>query len=188
MFTFDDAIVYLRPLTEDDVTDRYLAWFRDEGVTKFLESSNLTRADVVEFLRRGKKEGGYHMYAIVMKDTDTHVGNVKIGSIDERHGVSGMSTLIGDRAVWGRGAGRDAIRIANRIAFDQYGIRKLSAGIYGENIGSIKAYTNAGWVIEGHQVGQYVVDGETRDGVLIACFNEKYFKRIDDHYVAVEQS
>lgn len=188
MFTLDYARVYLRPLTDDDVTERYLAWFRDEEVTKFLESSNLTKADVIEYLRRGRESGSYHMYAVVMKETEAHVGNVKIGSIDKCHGVSGLSTLIGDRAVWGQGIGSDAIRIANKIAFDQYGIRKLSAGIYGENIGSIKAYTNAGWVIEGRQVGQYVVGGEIRDGVLIACFNEKHFKHIDDRYIPVEQS
>jgi len=43
------------------------------------------------------------------------------------------------------------------------------------NIGSVKAYTRAGWVIEGVLKGQYLVDGKAEDRILVACFNPKYF-------------
>lgn len=188
MTTVDSAQIYLRPLEESDVTKRYLAWFQDQQVTRFLESKNLSKDDVIEHLRKGRESGKYHLYGVIMKQTnapDTHVGNVKIGAIDNLHGVSGLSTLIGDRTVWGKGIGTQAVKLGTGLAFEKYRIRKMSSGIYGENIASIKAYTNAGWVIEGRLAGHYVVDGQTRDAVLVSCFNDKYFELQNGQYVAI---
>ena len=36
-------LISLRDLTHDDITDRYLSWFRDGTVTQFLSARNLQR-------------------------------------------------------------------------------------------------------------------------------------------------
>ena len=56
--------VILRPLEENDITDRYISWFADKEVTRFLESRNITKEDSIKNLRMGIKTGLYHMYAI----------------------------------------------------------------------------------------------------------------------------
>lgn len=165
----------LRPLTERDVDDRYLSWFADGEVTHWLEARNITRDEAVSFMRVGEETGRYRIYAICDKSSGRHIGNVKLGDIQFEHGVSDLVTVIGDRSYWGRGYATEAIRLGNTLAFSCPGLRKLSGAIYSENIGSIKAYVRAGWIVEGVLRGHLLRDGRVQDRVLVSCFNPAHF-------------
>lgn len=176
-----EAPVYLRPLVEGDFGERYVAWFRDPEVTRFLEARSITREDAIDHLRRG--EGGRHwrMFAVCEAADGRHIGNVKIGPINRAHGVSDFVTVIGERAVWGRGYARRAIALGIEIAFGEMGIRKLSASIDSRNTGSIKAYTAAGFTVEARLKDHFrCVEGEAdvlSDKVYVACFNPRLADR-----------
>ena len=165
----------LRPLAEQDVDARYLAWFADDEVTRWLEARNIAHEEAVAFMRVGEETGRYRVFAICDKATGLHIGNIKFGDIQFEHGVSDLVTVIGDRSYWGRGYATEAIRLGNTLAFASPGLRKLSGAIYSENIGSIKAYVRAGWIVEGVLRGHLVRDGRIQDRVLVSCFNPAYF-------------
>ncbi len=167
--------VRLRPLTEADFTDRYLAWFCDSEVTRFLDARNISRADAISHLRAGRKGDRWHLYAICRADTGAHVGNLKIGPIHARHSISDLVTVIGDRAAWGQGVARSAIAQGIRLAFEQLHLRKLSASIDSRNTGSLKAYCAAGFVEEARLKDQFLEMTPTgpllSDKVFVACWN-----------------
>lgn len=166
--------VYLRPLDEADVTDEYIEWFRDEDVTAFLESRNLTRESIIAYIKRGKDTGEYYMYAICLTLNNKHIGNMKVGPINQKHAVSDLVCVIGDKEQWGKGLATEAIKLGNKIAFEKHNLRKLSGGMYEKNIGSIQAYTRAGWIIEGRLQNHYIVDGKLQDRIVVSCFNPSY--------------
>lgn len=174
-----DGPVFLRPLTEADFTARYLAWFADPEVTRFLDARNISRADAIAHLRRGIETDSFRIYAICEAATNRHVGNLKIGPMHHRHKTSDMITVIGERAAWGRGFARAAIRQGIDIAFRQLDIRKLSASIDSRNTGSIKAYTAAGFAVETSLKDHFIEtapDGDVvfSDKVYVACFNPDF--------------
>lgn len=109
------------------------------------------------------------MYAICLKEDGRHIGNLKIGPIEWKHGTSDLVTVIGDREQWGKGFATEAIKLGNKIAFEKYNIRKLSGGMYASNVPSIKAYTNAGWIIEGRLFNHYVHSGKFEDRVIVSA-------------------
>lgn len=154
----------LRPLTEADVTQRYLAWFRDPEVTRYLDARNLTREDVLEHLY----QADHYLYAICVDGV--HIGNLKIGPINWKHGLSDLVTVIGDRDYWGHGYATKAIRLGVEIAWVM-GIRKIAAGICRENIASTIAYTRAGFTIEGVLKDHYIVDGKPQDRVCVSAWH-----------------
>jgi ribosomal-protein-alanine N-acetyltransferase len=172
------AGVRLRPLAESDFTERYLAWFRDPEVTRFLEASNITRADAVSHLRQGQDGDKWRLYAICRSIDGVHVGNLKIGPIHWRHGYSDLVTVIGDKASWGRGYARAAIAQGIAIAFNDLNLRKLSASIDSLNVASIKAYTAAGFKIEARLADQFMRQEGGRlvlsEKVYVACFNPNF--------------
>jgi [ribosomal protein S5]-alanine N-acetyltransferase len=173
---FDDGgRIMLRPLREEDVDDTYLSWFQDTTVTEFLDAKRITRDDAVQYMRHGRETRLHFMYAVVAKDTGHHIGNVKIGPIQWSHLISDLVTVIGRREYWGKGYATEAIKLGNKIAFEVYGIRKLSGGIADGNVGSVKAYTSADWVIEGRLEGHHLINGEARDRIIVSCFNPKFF-------------
>ena len=167
--------LFVRELVESDVTDIYLDWFSNEKVVWFLEVKNLTKESAIKHLNLGKDTGTYYMYAICDIKNDQHIGNMKIGPIDLKHNISDLVIVVGDTEYWGKGLGTEIIKLGNYVAFSKHNIRKLTGGMYEDNIGSIKAYTRAGWVEEGRLVGHYQLNGRVMDRVLVSYFNPKYF-------------
>jgi len=167
--------IYIRELSDKDITDEYLRWFKDKVVIEFLEAKNIERRDVLEYIEFGKKHSIYYLYAICDKNSNEHIGNIKIGNIDRKHMISDLVTIIGNRNYWGKGLATEAIKLGNKLAFEKYDIRKLTGGMYSDNIASIKCYTRAGWVIEGVLKGHYLLNGKTLDRVCVSCFNPEIY-------------
>ncbi len=172
---FESERLFLRELDVNHVDDRYLSWFRDDRVTEFLEAKNLTKQSVIDYIREGKATNSYYLYAIISKGGLKHIGNLKVGPIDWKHRVSDLVIVIGDRDYWGKGFATEAIKLGNCIAFEIYDLRKLSGGMYSDNIASIKSYLGAGWIIEAVLQGHYILNGKTMDRVCVSCFNPRYF-------------
>ncbi len=171
----EEINIYLRQLRPEDVTDEYVSWFSDSVVHEFLDSKNITKKDSIEYIKFGIREKQYYLYGIFDDSNDKHIGNVKVGPINWRHGTSDLVTVIGDRNYWGKGLATKAIKLGNDIAFDVYDIRKVSGPVAEKNIGSLKAYRRAGWVAEAILKGHKVINVEPQDQIIISCFNPKYF-------------
>jgi [ribosomal protein S5]-alanine N-acetyltransferase len=173
--------IFLRELLESDVNSNYLEGFSDEIVTSFLEvdGKNLTKEDVIEYMNYGRATKSYFMYAVCLKHNNQQIGNLKIGPIDYNNMLSDLVTVIWDKNYWGKGLATEAIKLGNKLAFEEYNIRKLTGGIYSENIGSIKAYPKAGWIIEGKLQNHYIVGGKLEDRILVSCFNPAFFSSDD---------
>jgi len=168
--------VFLRPLLKDDVNENYLSWFKDSEVTKFLEvdGNSLSKQLMIDYIEKGKMDKSYYMYAICLSENKKHIGNLKIGPINYEHNYSDLVTVIGDKKYWGKGLAAEAVKKGIEIAFNEFNIRKLSAGIYSGNVGSIKAYTNAGFFIEATLKDQFVLNEEYHDKIIVGCFNPKF--------------
>ena len=163
--------VYLRPLTPADITEPYIAWFADEAVTRHLEVRAITHDEARSYIEEGLTTNKYFMCAICDLQSGVHIGNIKIGPIRWKHRVSDMVTVIGDQTYWGRGVASDAIRLAVRVAFRFLGMRKLHASMYASNVGSLRAYTRAGWSVEARLAQQGILDNSPNDIILISYFN-----------------
>ncbi len=161
----------LRPLHADDITERYLSWFRDAVIVRYLEARAITRAEAIAHLEEGIASGTYFVYAIIEMASGLHIGNIKLGPISARHRTSDLVTIIGEPLAMGRGFGSEAIAAMTQAGFEQCGLRKFSASAYRSNVASIKAYRAAGWLIEAILYADLTLDGRAEDRVLLACFN-----------------
>jgi len=169
--------IFLRKLIDKDVNENYLDGFKNETVLSFLEvnGKNLTAEDVIDYINAGEKTKSYFMYTVCLKENGKHIGNVKIGPINYKHMLSDLVTVIWDKNYWGKGLATEAIKLGNKLAFQEYNIRKLTGGIYSDNIGSFKAYTKAGWIKEGVLFNHYFDGKKFQDRILVSCFNPNYF-------------
>jgi RimJ/RimL family protein N-acetyltransferase len=180
--------IYLRPLRQDDVNERYLSWLRNPRVNAYLEvdGNDLNFEIVKNYILEGPRKGKYFMYAICLKENNLHIGNVKVGPINKKHKISDLPVIIGDPKFWGKGLACEAIKLGNQIAFKDHKIRKLHGQIYRNNFGSIKAYCRAGWIIEGVIRGRYLVGNEPMDQILVSCNNPLFFPKVSENYNILE--
>jgi RimJ/RimL family protein N-acetyltransferase len=168
-WTRDGVSLFL--LDESHVGEAYVDWLNDPRVNRYLESRFTTHtvASTCEFVRHCRDSQTTLMLGIRSQGLgNRHVGNIKIGPIDRRHGLGEVGILIGEPAAWGRGIGRTAIVAVCDIARHQLGLRKLTAGCYAGNLGSQRAFLGAGFTVEGRRPDHFLLDGQTEDLVLMA--------------------
>jgi ribosomal-protein-alanine N-acetyltransferase len=170
---WQDERVELFLLEEADVGPAYVGWLNDPLVNRFLESRFAVHdeASTRAFVGACLADPDVLMLGVRSRILDgRHVGNIKLGPIDRRHGLGEIGVLIGDREAWGGGIASSAIRLLCGIAVQQLGLRKLTAGCYVSNMGSERAFLKAGFIIEGRRPRHFLLEHGPEDLVLMACW------------------
>ena len=167
-----NELVALRLLRTEDVTDTYVDWLNDPEINRFLESrfQRQDSAGVEAYVEAMLASDRNLLLAITDRALGLHVGNIKLGPIDRPHGLGDIGIMIGDRAAWGLGLGTAAIRCLVDIARDELGLRKLSAGCYASNRGSVRAFEKVGFQVEAVRPHHFDLDGRFEDHILLSRF------------------
>lgn len=182
--------VYLNEIKDSDITEDVMMWFEDEELMKFYTNSKqtITKEKLIQSIAEGKEKGNLFTFGIYTVEEDNLIGTIKLGPINLTHKTSDLVILIGNRNFLGKGLSVDAIKLGNILAFEEFDIRKLYGGMYESNIPSIKAYTRAGWLVEGRLKGFYWVDNKNEDRVLVGCFNPNYFSQDEIDEISSNQN
>ena len=166
----------LKPIEVTDIDDDFVSWHQNQdGHLNYFTGSrrSFSRDDLFNWVASSKEKATY--FYLISSDNGERIGTIKIGPIDMANKTSDLVCLIGNRDYLGQGLAKEAISLGNKVAFEELDIRRLHSGMFEKNVASIKAYTGAGWHIEGRMKGYYWVDGEPMDRVCVACFNSAYF-------------
>lgn len=166
--------IYLRRLNEDDVTEKYVAWMNDPDINQYLESRFVTHTidSVKSFLKSVTNDSNYQ-FGIFDSETDKHIGNIKIGSINHYHKFADIGFIIGEKEYWGRGIATEAIKLATDFAFKELHLHKIFGGVYASNIGSCRAFEKNGYIVEGVKCRQYLTnEGVYVDDIMYGKINE----------------
>lgn len=145
-YFIDGQCIYLREVLLTDVNEQYHKWLNDSETTQFLETKFCpqTMEAIEEYVKNMLKSDDSIFLAIIEKGTDKHIGNIKIGPINWIHRFATISLILGNKTKWGKGYGTEAIKLIVDYSFNRLGLHRLNAGIYENNIGSIKAFLKAG--------------------------------------------
>jgi len=165
--------IFLRPLTIDDISDKYIAWMNDYEIVKFTESRFMrhTRESIEEYVKNANNNNT-HTFAIVTNNCNTHVGNIKLGGINNYHKYADVGLIIGRKEFFGQGIATESIRLVTDFAFKNLNLHKVWCGIYAPNIGSIKAFQKAGWEIYATEPKRCFFESEYVDCVYLHKINE----------------
>jgi RimJ/RimL family protein N-acetyltransferase len=90
------------------------------------------------------------------------IGQCGLTNFNETDRICELGITIGDREYWGRGYGRDAVRVLVDYAFRYRNMRKVWLRVWGHNERGIRSYRACGFVEEGRlrehvwSAGRYV--------------------------------
>lgn len=165
----------LRPVELADVNEQYQAWMNDPAVMQYTESrfQAYSLEQIRDYVRSVQADSSSRFFAIIEKETGKHIGNVKIGHIHPVHRHADVGIIIGDKASWGKGYASESLQLIAWYAREQLQLRKLTAGIYANNLGSLQAFLKAGFVLEGRFAQHWFCDGEYVDGLQMGLLLEE---------------
>lgn len=167
--------IYLRILNVDDDLTSYLKWMNNSEVVQFMESRGKLYGlkDLKEYIQSVSNERNY-FFGIFLKNGDHHIGNIKLGNIHPYQKRANIGVLIGEKSFWGKGFASEAIEAVTVFAFQKLNLKKVTAGMYANNIGSYKAFLKSGFKECGRLEEHNFFEGGFVDGIIVEKINSGY--------------
>ena len=147
---FDTERFHLRELSEADVTDRYLGWFRDPVATRYISSAAATRelSDLRKYVGERVGRDDVLFLGIFDRAGGLHIGNIKYEPLDSHQGYAIMGILVGDPAYRGKGVASEVLKVSAQWLRSHRGITQIILGVGSDNRAAVRAYEAAGFVVE----------------------------------------
>ena len=175
----ENEIILLRAFEEKDL-EKWTSWFNDRETTLFMNKRVFpnTLVQQKKHLDNSKVDKNNLQFAIVLKDEEKSlIGSIGIHKIDWVHITGDISILIGEKIGLGKGIGKEAIKILVNHAFLKMNLRKITAGMWSENIGSKKAFEANGFSLEGTRRKQFEANGKFYDSFEYGLLREEWEER-----------
>mgnify|MGYP001809853298 CR=1 FL=1 len=109
-----------------------------------------------------------------MKESNKHIGNIKIDPIHNKYGIGEYGILIGDKSEWGKGYAKEASKCIIDYCFRVLRLRKINLGVVIENQSALMLYKSLGFEIEGHFKKHGIYQGKYCDILRMSLFNNEY--------------
>jgi RimJ/RimL family protein N-acetyltransferase len=175
----EGRIIVLRPVREEEA-GMIAGWLEDMEVTRHLRILLPPSVAGEREWLSARTQDEHHVFWGIEHEGRL-VGITSIQGIDwiSRHGETG--TAIGDRAVWGRGIGTEAMQLRARFAFEMLNLNKLNSGYYEGNQASAEAQRRTGYREVGRRRQELFRNGAWHDMVLTELLREDWERAASGH-------
>ena len=149
----EGKLVRLRAYEKSDL-DAVMKWVNDEEVTDLLggemlayPASSLVEEKFIEAAAASSDK--QKNFAIETLAERRYIGGISFNVIDWLHRCAGLGIVIGDKSLWGKGYGTDAMRVMMRLGFDKMNLHRLWLHVHDYNQRAIASYEKCGFKREG---------------------------------------
>ena len=150
----------LRSLTASDATERYLNWFSDYRIMKYIiyaHNDNSLKSIEDYILEKSYKQDAL-LLGIFEKYSMVHIGNIKYEPNNFREGHALMGIMIGDNTWRNKGVANEVIKSSGFWLKNHYKINRIILGVDEDNIPAIAVYKKIGFIKE--KVKSILVDSD----------------------------
>jgi RimJ/RimL family protein N-acetyltransferase len=171
---FKGEKVLLRPMTAQDIARQHE--FNQDVELYGLDStyppvSPINRAQAF-YDSRTAYDANIAPFAI--EADGQYIGYCSLMHLQHPHGNFELGILIGDRAYWGRGYGRDCIKLLLDYGFRYLGGRRINLTTNAKNERAIRCYLACGFVEDGRPRKAVWIEGEYTDLVEMSILREEW--------------
>jgi RimJ/RimL family protein N-acetyltransferase len=164
----------LRPFAKEIINKNYVDWLNDEEITSYLEINGSYNLEMLSTYVDSMIKNNVFIWAIYIKNRDSHIGNIKIDPINFKHGLGEYGILMGNKKEWGKGYAYEASLAVIEYCFSNLGIRKITLGVIRDNISAYKLYQKLGFQREGIYKFHGYYNDKLCDCIRMALFNPSF--------------
>ncbi|WP_396146325.1 GNAT family N-acetyltransferase [Flavobacterium sp.] len=172
MKTINTERLILLPLSMEYCSEEYLNWLNDPEVYKFLETRGNQNMEMLKDFIENQIKNKVAIWAITLKSSGKHIGNIKIDPINFKHGFGEYGILMGEKNEWGKGYAKEASIGVIDYFFNEINLRKITLGVVRQNTQAVALYEKLGFVTEGIYKEHLVYDGIYYDVLRMSLFNK----------------
>jgi len=162
--------VTLSQFYEKDVSKEYLSWLSHKEINRFLEVrfTEYTEALAREYVKSCKNSRNTYFLKI-LSEKDDFIGTCTI-TYNENHRTAELGLMLGDKAFHNKGIGTEVIGLLTQFCCSNLSSRKVTAGLYVPNVGSLRAFLKNGFSIESILESEVLLEGKPVDVYRLSYF------------------
>lgn len=171
----------LRPVLEADFSLTYLNWLNDPEINGFSQrrpfpvSWQGMRSHWDYYSTHPEK--GY-VLAIINKPNEAFIGTISVVNIQLVNRCAEIGILIGDKGMWNKGLGSEALYGVSKHGFRALNMHKMLAGTF--NPAFAKCCKKLGWTQEGAFRERVFSDGKYHDQLWYSLLDREF--RLEPRY------
>jgi RimJ/RimL family protein N-acetyltransferase len=160
--------VRLAPLDEAD-REPLFRWINDrELVTLSAAFAPVERSAHDAWFDAIRSRQDTAIFAIRLRGASRLVGSCQLHSIDPLHGTAELQIRIGERDVWGRGLGEEAVLMLLDYGYWELGLHRIHLHVLATNERALRLYERVGFRREGVLREAALIDNRRSDLVVMA--------------------
>lgn len=164
----------LKPLSLSFLSQEYVNWMNDMEVYEFLSSEGDYSLHKLKAFLKEVENKEILFWAVVIKHTGKHIGNIKIDPVEIKHGICEYGIMMGDKTEWGKGFAKEASKLVIEFCFKSLNLRKMNLGVIESNKRAVKLYEKLNFVVEGQLINHLSSNGKFVNVLRMALFNQNY--------------
>lgn len=178
---FEGKLVRLVMVDHAEMARCFHTWRKDSEYMRLLDMWPATPSSVKkieEWIKKDIEEKDNQGYFFMIQDKATQrlIGEIGLGGICWNHGDTFVGIGIGERELWGKGYGTDAMRVILRFAFTELNLHRVSLDVFAYNPRAIKSYEKVGFKHEGRHRGALNREGRRWDEVYMGILKSDWDK------------
>jgi RimJ/RimL family protein N-acetyltransferase len=166
--------VLLRPMQQEDVARQHE--FNQDLEIYGLDCSYPRVAPLAraQAFYDSRSQAADDLAAFAIEADGKYIGYCSLMDLQNRYGNFELGIMIGDRAYWGRGYGRETIQLLLEYGFHYVGARRIALTTNAKNERAIRCYLACGFVEEGRPRQVLWIEGEYTDLVEMSILRDEW--------------
>jgi RimJ/RimL family protein N-acetyltransferase len=168
--------LYLRAAERGDLP-LFVRWFADAETTRYLAGrapfSLAMEERWFEGLLARQGTSDYHFVACLVED-GRPIGTVGLHRLDLENGKAEFGISIGEKEVWNRGYGTEALHAICDFGFGALRLERIELEVYEDNARAIRSYEKAGFRPEGRLRRAHFSEGRHFDVLVMSLLRDEW--------------
>ena len=173
-------MVKLAPLKRESVACFY-KWISDPEVIEYSLSAfqqMKTAEQVDNWFAATLRDAKSINLGIYSEETDELIGYAGLSGISTTNQSGEYFILIGEKSLWGKGIGTAVTNQILALGFSTHKLNRIMLTVSESNIGGLKAYAKAGFIVEGRMRSACFRHGLFHDKVVMSVLQSEWQSRI----------
>ncbi|MCA9870557.1 MAG: GNAT family N-acetyltransferase [Anaerolineae bacterium] len=169
--------VRLRATERDDLPLAVQYLNDPEVLMWFGQPAPLGMDDEIAWYERMRQDDGVINFAIEVEGR--YVGGCGLTGINHVHRRAEIGIFVGDKSIWGRGVGSEAMALVMGYGFDYLNLHRIFLRVFAENTRAIHVYESLGFQHEGRFRDTEWRHGRWHDMLYMSVLETEWRQRSD---------
>jgi RimJ/RimL family protein N-acetyltransferase len=168
--------VFLRPPERDDI-DRFVRWFSDADMLRFIgmraPMSRALEERWFEHMLESQGKEVFH-FVICLREEGRPIGTIGFFDINLLNGSAEVGISIGEKSLWGKGLGTDAMEALVDFGFGELRLERIKLRVYAYNARARRSSEKVGFTLEGTERRAKFRRGEYHDDHIMSILRDEW--------------